>query len=183
MGTWSSRGLRGSTLEELINRTNEQYREKGLALIQKIPTPITPVRMDKESRHITLAYFEQQSTVDYIGAVQGIPVCFDAKECSAQTFPLANVHPHQVRFMEDFQKQGGIAFLLLYFSHLDRFYYLALDDFLVFWNRMQEGGRKSFRLDELSEDWILPVRNGVLVPYLDGIARFLEETQKQESSQ
>ena len=32
------------------NRTNEQYREKGLALIQKIPTPITPVRMDKENR-------------------------------------------------------------------------------------------------------------------------------------
>ena len=49
MATWNSRGLRGSTLEELINRTNEQYREKGLALIQKIPTPITPVKMDKTS--------------------------------------------------------------------------------------------------------------------------------------
>lgn len=42
MATWNSRGLRGSTLEELINRSNEQYREKGLALIQKVPTPITP---------------------------------------------------------------------------------------------------------------------------------------------
>ena len=100
MATWNSRGLRGSTLEELINRTNEQYREKGLALIQKIPTPITPVKMDKDSRHITLAYFEQKSTVDYIGAVQGIPVCFDAKECCVKTFPLANIHPHQVAFME-----------------------------------------------------------------------------------
>ena len=29
MATWNSRGLRGSTLEELINRSNEQYREKG----------------------------------------------------------------------------------------------------------------------------------------------------------
>ena len=48
MGTWNSRGLRGSALEELINRTNEQYREKGLALIQKIPTPITPIKIDKE---------------------------------------------------------------------------------------------------------------------------------------
>ena len=71
MGTWNSRGLRGSALEELINRSNEQYREKGLALIQKVPTPITPIRIDKESRHITLAYFEQKSTVDYIGVVQG----------------------------------------------------------------------------------------------------------------
>ena len=32
MATWNSRGLRGSTLEELVNRTNDQYREKGLAL-------------------------------------------------------------------------------------------------------------------------------------------------------
>ena len=74
MGTWNSRGLRGSTLEDMINMSNESYREKGLALIQKIPTPITPVRIDQQTRHITLAYFDQQSTVDYIGAVQGIPV-------------------------------------------------------------------------------------------------------------
>ena len=126
MATWNSRGLRGSTLEDLVNRTNEQYAEKNLALIQKIPTPITPVRMDKENRHITLAYFEQRSTVDYIGAVQGIPVCFDAKECSVDTFPLSNIHPHQVEFMNAFEQQGGIAFFLIFFSHADLFYYLPL---------------------------------------------------------
>ena len=48
MATWNSRGLRGSTLEDLINRTNERYEELNLALIQKIPTPITPVQIDKE---------------------------------------------------------------------------------------------------------------------------------------
>ena len=51
MATWNSRGLRGSTLEELINRTNEKYAESNLALIQKIPTPITPIKIDKEHRH------------------------------------------------------------------------------------------------------------------------------------
>ena len=103
MSTWNSRGLRGSGLEDLINRTNESYREKGLALIQKVPTPITPIKIDKENRHITLAYFDQKSTVDYIGAVQGIPVCFDAKEWHTDTFPLANIHEHQGQFMEDFE--------------------------------------------------------------------------------
>ena len=48
MATWNSRGLRGSALEELVNRTNEKYRENGLALMQKVPTPITPIKMDKE---------------------------------------------------------------------------------------------------------------------------------------
>ena len=33
MGTWNSRGLRGSTLEEMVNWTNDHYLEKGLALI------------------------------------------------------------------------------------------------------------------------------------------------------
>ena len=80
--------------------------------------------MDKENRHITLAYFEQRSTVDYIGAVQGIPICFDAKECATDTFPLANIHPHQVEFMQAFEKQGGIAFFLIFYSHENQFYYL-----------------------------------------------------------
>ena len=51
MATWNSRGLRGSALEEFINRTNEKYSgESILALIQKIPTPITPITIDKESQ-------------------------------------------------------------------------------------------------------------------------------------
>ena len=46
MSTFKSRGLRGSTFEEFINKTNLVYEENGLALIQKIPTPITPIEMD-----------------------------------------------------------------------------------------------------------------------------------------
>ena len=124
MATWKSRGLRGSLMEDLINRTNEKYRETGLALIQKIPTPITPMQIDRESRHITLAYFNQKSTVDYIGAVQGIPVCFDAKECAGTTFSLQNIHPHQVEFMKEFEAQDGVAFFLIYYTKEDIFYYI-----------------------------------------------------------
>ena len=167
MPTWNSRGLRGSTLEEFINRTNEKYLENGLALIQKIPTPITPINIDKASRHITLAYFEQKSTVDYIGAVQGIPVCFDAKECRTDTFPLQNIHEHQIRFMEDFEKQGGVAFLIIFYTHRDVFYYLPLRDLKVFWDRSQSGGRKSFRREELDETYFFSAQGGILVPYLN----------------
>lgn len=173
MATWNSRGLRGSTLEEFINRTNEKYLENHLALIQKIPTPITPINIDKQTRHITLAYFDQKSTVDYIGAVQGIPVCFDAKECHAQTFPLQNIHEHQVQFMLDFERQGGIAFLLLFFTRNDQFYYLRLEKLMEFWNRAKEGGRKSFRMEELEEDFFFKRSGSVLVPYLDMLQKDL----------
>lgn len=175
MGTWNSRGLRGSTLEDLINRSNEQYLEKGLALIQKIPTPITPIKIDKENRHITLAYFEQKSTVDYIGAVQGIPVCFDAKECSSDTFALQNIHEHQVAFMEAFEKQGGISFLILYFTSRDEIFYLSYDKMRFFWDRAKEGGRKSFCYGELDTCWRLKSGHGILVPYLDALQKDLEQ--------
>ncbi len=251
MGTWNSRGLRGSTLEDLINRSNDCYREKGLALIQKIPTPITPIEIDKTSRHITLAYFDQKSTVDYIGAVQGIPVCFDAKECatdnfplqnihehqvafmkdferqqgiaflilyfshrneiyymtsrhitlayfdqkstvdyigavqgipvcfdakecSVTTFPLQNLHPHQVRFMQEFEKQGGIAFLILYYTGLDEIYYMPFQDVSRFWKRMEDGGRKSFTYEEVDKSWQIRSHRDILVHYLEQIARDLQ---------
>lgn len=174
MATWNSRGLRGSVLEDLLNMTNEKYHDKNLALIQKIPTPITPINIDKNSHHITLAYFEQKSTVDYIGVVQGIPVCFDAKECHTDTFPIANIHEHQVEFMRDWEKQDGIAFILIYYTHIDKYYYLRLSEINKFWDRANNGGRKSFRLEELSEEYFMDANNNLFVPYLEKLQMDLD---------
>lgn len=174
MPTWNSRGLRGSTLEDLVNRTNEKYLENNLALIQKIPTPITPINIDKDTRHITLAYFDQKSTVDYIGVVQGVPVCFDAKECHTDTFPLANIHEHQVKFMENFEKQDGVAFILISYTHKNEFYYMRFEELYKFWKRMQEGGRKSFRYEELDDRFFLNEKPGVFIPYLESLQKDLE---------
>ena len=167
MATWNSRGLRGSTFEELINATNDVYIEKGLALVQKIPTPITPIEIDKATRHITLAYFEKDSTVDYIGVVQSIPICFDAKECHKDTFPMQNIHEHQVKFMQAMEEQNGIAFILLYYTHRHEAYYVPLSDIVYFWNRGKNGGRKSFTYDEIDKTLQIPIKNGVFLHFLE----------------
>ncbi|MCR5374898.1 MAG: Holliday junction resolvase RecU [Lachnospiraceae bacterium] len=167
MPTYNSRGLRGSALEEMVNISNDKYQDAHLALIQKIPTPITPIDIDHNTKQVTLAYFDKKSTVDYIGAVQGIPVCFDAKECKEDTFTLHNIHEHQIEFMKEFERQGGIAFFLLYYTKRDIFYYLKLDELLIFYERANTGGRKSFRFDELNEDYFFKSKGGILVPYLD----------------
>ena len=181
MPSWKSRGLRGSLLEEMINFTNNKYREKRLALIQKVPTPITPIDIDKDSRHITLAYFEQKSTVDYIGVVQGIPVCFDAKECAVDTFSMNNVHEHQIEFMKEFEEQNGIAFLLIYFKKRDTYYYLTFERLLEFWERACNGGRKSFRYDELDITYQIPVQQGVCVHYLELIKQDLIRRESENT--
>lgn len=175
MGTWKTRGLRGSTLEDMINHSNEIYREKKLALIQKIPTPITPINIEKETRHITLAYFDQKSTVDYIGTVQGIPVCFDAKECAVKTFPLQNVHEHQVQFMKEFEEQGGIAFIILHFTAVDEIYYLTFAQLYRYWERMVQGGRKSITYDEIDKSFQIGRHRDILVHYLEMIQKDLEQ--------
>jgi len=181
MATWNSRGLRGSTLEDLLNRTNEQYAEKGLALIQKVPTPITPIKIDKQNRHITLAYFEQKSTVDYIGAVQGIPVCFDAKECGTDTFALSNIHQHQVNFMENFEKQDGISFIIIFYTTRNEFHYLPFGQLKEFWERAEQGGRKSFRYEELDSKYQINPAGGILVPYLEIMQLDLDRREESEA--
>lgn len=167
MPTWNSRGLRGSALEDMINFTIEQYRQAKLALIQKIPTPIKPITIDQETRHITLAYFDQKSTVDYIGAVQGIPICFDAKESAVDTFPLQNIHEHQIAFMQNMEQQGGIAFIVLYYTQRHEAYYVPCSDILFFWNRSKTGGRKSFTYEEIDKTLKISIKNGIYLQFLE----------------
>ena len=167
MPTWNSRGLRGSTLEDLINMTNEKYLANHLALVQKIPTPIKPIKIDTNNRQITLAYFEQKSTVDYIGVVQGIPICFDAKECATDTFPLQNNHQHQVDFMSEFEKQDGLSFIIIYFSNRNEFYYIPFSDIIEFWNRSLNGKRKSFTYEEIDKKFRIYAKQGIPIHYLE----------------
>lgn len=183
MATWNSRGLRGSGFEELINMTNDIYLEKGLALVQKIPTPITPIEIDKATRHITLAYFEKDSTVDYIGVVQGIPICFDAKECHTDTFPMQNIHEHQLTFMEQFESQNGISFLLIYFTAKNEFYYLPFRILKHYVERIKkEGHAKNFKYSELDPKYFLKREGGAVVHYLEGINQDLMDRKIMEES-
>ena len=174
MATWESRGLRGSALEDMINMTNEKYRDQGLALVQKIPTPIKPLKIDKESSRITLAYFEKDSTVDYIGVVQGVPVCFDAKECATDTFSMQNIHEHQFRFMSEFEAQEGISFLLVHFTARGEFYYMPFRQLREFVERIETGHPKNFKYEELWPEYFVPSKGGALVHYLEALQKDLE---------
>lgn len=173
---WKTRGLKGSTFEELINMTNNMYRSKGLAMIQKIPTPITPIQVDNKNKRITLAYFDQKSTVDYIGAVQGIPICFDAKETSRKSLPIQNIHEHQIQFMRDFAKQGGIAFLIVHFSFCGEMYLLEVEELEKHWEISHSGGRKSIPYEAFNKELLIKNESGFFVHYLTALQVVLANT-------
>ena len=169
IGGVTGQGGRGALLEDLVNFTNEQYRRRGIALVQKIPTPITPISM--QGAMITKAFFTEKSTVDYIGIMEGgRGVAFDAKECHTDTFPLKNVHRHQVEFLKEFHEYGGAAFLLIYYSEHQKFYMMPYEDLAAFIDRMEAGGRKSVAWDDLTDSHFLS--EGIqtfAVPYIEWI--------------
>ncbi len=171
MAYWNTRGLRGSTFEEMINMTNKQYMQKGLAVVQKIPTPITPTALDSMSRIITEAYFEKKSTVDYIGVANGAAICFDAKETSRKSLPIQNIHSHQIDFMESFVKQQGIAFMLVHFQALNEIYLMPFETINAYWMDAKHGGRKSIPYDAVDKALRVNNKSGFPVHYLEVIER------------
>jgi len=175
MAYWNTRGLRGSAFEELIDMTNQLYAQKGLAVIQKVPTPITPVAVDNKSRTITSAYFEKKSTIDFIGVAQGISICFDAKETRQLNFPLKNIHAHQIEFMEAFRKQQGISFLLIHFTTLGEIFLLPSEELAKYHKNATAGGRKSIPYSQFNPAFIVPNKNGFPVHYLVAVNEYLEE--------
>ena len=122
---YSSRGM---GLENILNQTNELYRLQKRAVIHKKPTPIQVVKVNYPARsaaQITEAYFRQASTTDYNGVYKGRYIDFEAKETKNKTsFPLKNIHEHQLEHMKECCEQGGIAFVIFYFSSLKEYYLL-----------------------------------------------------------
>ena len=70
--------------------------------------------------------------------------------------------------------RSGISFLLIFYSHRNEFYYLTYQTLMKFWNRAQEGGRKSFRYEELEPKFFFRSKGGILVPYLEMMQKDLE---------
>lgn len=123
---------RGMNLEEIINEACKYYLENDVAVIYKKPTPIGIVDVDyKHGAVINKAYFKEPSTLDYNGLYQGKYIEFDAKECQSETsFPLKNIHPHQLEHIKKVINHGGICFLII--SMNGNYYLFKGEDLLQF---------------------------------------------------
>ena len=145
---------RGMSLEEDINLSNEYYRDMGIALITKRPTPINIVKVDySKGARITDAYFEKQSTTDYNGVYKGKYIDFEAKNTKSETsFPLSNISEHQIVHLRNVIKHGGIAFFIICFQIKNEVYLLDASFVIEFY---EKGGRKSIPYSVFKEKGVL----------------------------
>lgn len=132
---------RGAGLERLIDLTNQQYRNKGVADVRKIPTP---VQIQSNVRGKVTGYITKGEWVDYSGVHDGRAIAFDAKETSSKTsFPLDNISEHQYELLKSWHQKGAQSFLLVSFTKLDEVYLLPFKLLEVYWEDARKGGRKS----------------------------------------
>ncbi len=169
-------GNRGMNLEEDLNQTNLYYREEDIAYIYKKPTPIKITKVDFKERTkavIKEAFFMEPSTTDYNGIYRGKYIDFEAKETKIKTsFPLANIHPHQIKHLENIKRHGGIGFLIIRFSLLNETYLLEVDKLLSF---LAHTKGKSIPLNYFKENaYFLPITLRPRLDYLKIIDTILE---------
>ena len=152
--TLLSAANRGMSLEEDINLSNDFYRDAGIALINKRPTPINIVKVDySKGARITDAYFEKQSTTDYNGVYKGRYIDFEAKNTKSTTsFPLSNISEHQIVHLKNVLKHGGIAFFIISFQMKDEIYLLDASFVIDFY---EHGKRKSIPYEVFTKEGIL----------------------------
>ena len=140
---------RGMNLESLINEANKYYLDNDIAVIYKKPTP---VEIKKVSYKGKTEYIEgvlrEKSTLDYTGVYKGYYLDFDAKSSKSKTsFPLANIHKHQLLHIDRVLKHKGISFLIIEMN--DRFFIL---DGNVLMNFVNNNDRKSIPFEFIQKE-------------------------------
>lgn len=158
---------RGQSLEMLVDYTNEQYRQKGIAVISKVPTP-WKVNYDRRTGKVRYAFPDKNHPkwVDYIGHANGIPIAFDAKMTRVETrFDLKNIEKHQMEFLRDWSVKG-LSFLLIEFAKIGEIYAVPFEWVAGWWTAAKWGGRKSIPYDDFNREWIVTQGRGVVLDYL-----------------
>ena len=141
---------RGMDLEYLIEQANDYYIANDLAYIYKKPTPIgvTKVSYQNGGKRINDGYYKMPSTLDFNGLYKGKYIEFDAKVTENKTsFPISNVHDHQIKHIRNINNHGGIVFLII---QMNEKYFLLPGE--VFLNFIDNETRKSIPYEYLCEN-------------------------------
>ncbi len=129
---------RGMTLEADINLTNDYYFERKIALIYKKPIPIKVLKINNTKTRILDGFYEKKATLDYSGIYHEKYIEFDAKETNSKTsFPLSNIHKHQIEHIKNVIYFKGIAFLIVRFNYYNKTFLLPGELLIEYMNNNQ----------------------------------------------
>ncbi|EKN67857.1 Holliday junction resolvase RecU [Schinkia azotoformans] len=156
---------RGKHFEKIVDLANEYYRIKGMAEINKEPTPIKALKVI--AGRVRDGVYEEKARVDYYGVYNGQHISFDAKSTNERTrFPLDNIKQHQMDYLKSIHEKGGQAFILLNWEKFKEVYVIPYLKLAEYWQNAQEGGRKSIPYEDMLNYNLVKSGRGVPLDYL-----------------
>ena len=168
----------GKHLEMLIDKTNFQYRQLGVAWVNKIPPPVDIIHRRNTrgpGSRDAKARLRKGYLVDYIGVYKGRGVAFEAKSTKSKTsFPLSNIVDHQYQFLKNWKKNGGISFIIVEFYEYKEYYVLSQEQLEEWWFGAYTLGdrNKSIKIEWFRENChALSSSDGIILDY----AEYLEQ--------
>ncbi|WP_129600592.1 Holliday junction resolvase RecU [Anaerophilus nitritogenes] len=161
---------KGMFFEEEVKMANTGYKNRGIALVQKISTPWKVVR---RGRQIVSAFPEEKSTLDFRGTVKdGLSISFDCKEVEKEDrgLPLKYIEPHQIEYMRTAIFMGEITFILCFMKMYNKRYLIPGEKVLQYWDLWQQNkGKRGFNYMPIEQMVEVKSKNGIVLDYLSGL--------------
>ena len=100
----NSHGTRGRSLEYAIKQLFKSYESRGIFCQQNFPETLGDgTRIHNHGFDFQILY-------------KGTFYAFDAKESNSPNWSLSNAKLHQLKALTDVEKNGGIAFFMIYYK-------------------------------------------------------------------
>ena len=124
------------------------------------------------------AHFKIPSTTDYNGVYKGKYIDFEAKETKLESFPLSNIHKHQIVHLQKIVEHGGIGFLIVRFNKYDKTFLLEENKLTDFLNN---SNRKSIPVNYFEENgYSIDTKWNPRIDYLKIVDKLISKGDKVE---
>lgn len=163
----------GKWFERYVDSACEYYKKKGLAVIDKTPEPMKPIR--KYGAKQFIAAFEKKAQPDYKGILaDGTSIIFEAKHTEKDRIMQSAVTKEQEKYLEQYMNMGAQCYVFVSFSLKDFF----LVPFSTWISMKELVGHKYLSLEELDALCGSHVQR---VEVEDRILKFLKEDDARGS--
>jgi recombination protein U len=152
----------GQHFENMIDAACRYYEDRQLAVIEKTPEPMRPIKSLGGGKFV--AHYEKQAQPDYKGTlVTGRAVVFEAKHTSATKIEQSRLSIEQSDRLQKHSELGAVTFVLVSID-LQSFYRVPWD----IWKDMKKlFGHKHMTIEEL-EPYKVKAAGGT-IKFLEGV--------------
>ncbi len=156
----------GETFERWLITSCEYYYNKGVAVIEKTPEPMRPLRpYGDRKRGQFIACYTKHAQPDFKGCLkEGVCIIFDAKYTDSDRLQQSAVTEAQAECFDKYEKMGAECFIIAALG-FQNFYRIP---WKIWKNMKQKFGHKYMAKDKELKDYKVPYTNMAIL-FLEGV--------------